>query len=135
MNATDQNVTHESEAIDDEQVPATPMWLKVLVTVLGLAIVAMLLLIVFKIANGDHQKPDELKQEAALPSLSAGATVFPPISLTAGDYEVPRPDGAALVSITPAGIELYMHFKSDTGSEQIIILNRQTGALSTITIP
>lgn len=135
MNATDQNVTHENEAHEDEEVPSTPIWLKALVTVLGVAIVAMLLLIVFKIANGDHQKTGQAQQDAALPSVAANATLFPPIPVSAGDYEVPRPEGATLVSVMPAGAEVYMHFRSEEGTEQIIILNRQTGALSTITIP
>lgn len=128
MNATDQNVTQQNE----EETPKAPGWLKALVVILGVGIVGMLLLIVFKIANGDHQKLEE--PIGALPASSPAATVFPPGELPVGDFEVPRPEGATLVSIVPSGVEVYMHFKTEDGVERITILNRQTGAVSTIII-
>lgn len=129
MNVTDQNVTQQNE----EEIPKAPGWLKVLVAVLGIAIVGMLLLIVFKVANGDHQKPDE--PIGALPASSPATTAFPPGELPQGDFELPRPEGATLVSVTPSGIEVYLHFRMPDGGETITILNRQTGAVSTINIP
>ncbi|WP_262694940.1 hypothetical protein [Kordiimonas aquimaris] len=128
MNATDQNVTQQNE----EETSKAPGWLKALVVILGVGIVGMLLLIVFKIANGDHQKPDE--PIGALPASSPAVTVFPSGELPTGDFEISRPNGAALVSVTPSGVEVYMHFKTEDGAERITILNRQTGAVSTIII-
>lgn len=126
MNATDQNVTPKG----DEKAVYTPMWLKVLVIVLGAAIVGMLLLIVVKIAAGDHQKEES---DVDNQSISVPTTVtLPP--LNGKDFNIVKPAEAQLVAIIPAGNEVFLHFRSEDGNEQIVVLDRKSGTTSLITI-
>lgn len=127
MNGTTENVTHQN----DDDIPETPLWLKLLVWGLGAAIITMLGLILYKIVTGvgdmveDGVPPVEL---AAVPP-AAGTKVIP-----AGNFDVARPADMELVSVVPANGEVFLHFRGVDGADQIIILNRLTGGVSNVNI-
>lgn len=125
MAAQDENVTPETPF----PVESAPGWLKALVVGLGIAIIGMLALILFKIVAGDAtEEAEPLSPAAAAP----GQHVAP---LEAGDYEIERPIGATLVSVRPSGEEVYLRFRLVSGGDEIVILNRRTGDISRIAVP
>lgn len=127
MNGTTENVTHQN----NDDIPETPLWLKLLVWGLGAAIITMLGLILYKIVVGvgdmveDEMPPAEL---AAVPP-TAGKKVIP-----AGNFDVARPANMELVSVVPATDEIFLHFRGEDGADQVIILNRLTGSVSNVKI-
>lgn len=123
MNGTDQKVT----PISDEAVASAPMWLKVLVVVLGIAIVGMLALIFYRIMAGPGD--EKTARQIAAPAIPAS---LPPIE--ARDFDVIAPDGASLVSVVPAGAEVFLHFRTSDGRDEVIILDRRTGNRSRLVI-
>ena len=126
MTGSDENVTLQ----DDEIIVSTPLWLKGLVAVLSIAIVAMLGLILYKIISGvgeTSETPKQLGQAPQLSTASAGA-------LTGGEYNIVRPANMTLVTMMPAGAEVYLHFRGNDGTDQIIIFNRLTGEQSLLRI-
>lgn len=125
MNAVEPNVTHDTE----EEHPGTPFWLKTLVVVLGLAIIAMLALIIFKVVAGDHQK----KEDADLPLLTMKGNQYQP-GTRYSDHEITIPDGASLVEVRPNGGELMLHVKLRDGHEEILFLDRASGVVTTVRI-
>ena len=127
MNGTDENVTHQ----DDEIIVSTPMWLKALVAVLSIAIVCMLGLILYKIISGVGDTADVPKQSTQTPLQPAAAS---PAIITAAAINIARPENMTLVTFTPAGAEVYLHFRGSDGADQIVILNRSTGEVSTLKI-
>jgi hypothetical protein len=125
MNAVEQNVTHET----GEEHPKSPFWLKMLVTVLGLAIIGMLGLIIFKIVAGDHQK----ETLTDLPSATIGSVQHQPLP-PHGDHQVTIPQGGQLIEVQPNGVELMLRIKLVDGSEKILFLNRTSGVVTTVEI-
>jgi hypothetical protein len=128
MTAANENVTENGEA----PVKA-PMFLKVLVVVLGLAIIGMLGLIIFKVMAGDHKKKtpvqvSETQQPAGL------KTIAPKSFVLIGDIVVTRPAGSKLISATTNGREATLHFSS-ADVDVVMTVDRVTGEKSTITIP
>jgi len=129
MNGTDENVTHQ----DDELIVSTPIWLKALVAVLSIAIVGMLGLILYKIISGVGEPADvpEQLQQVQQPNQSL-ATL--PAVVTAGEINIVRPGNMTLVTMVPAGAEVYLHFRGADGADQIVIYNRSSGEVSTLKI-
>ena len=123
MNGTTENVTHHS----DEVVAPTPVWLKMLVVGLGVAIIAMLGLILYKIISGVGDMTDD----KAVPIEAAAAR---PALLAKGDFDIDRPANMELVAVVPAGNEVFLHFRGKNGTDQVIIFNRLTGDVSTLNI-
>lgn len=120
MNGSDQKVT----PIDDEAMESAPFWLKAIVVGLGLAILGMLGLILYKIIVGPGEKQSgDTSQDLPAVSQSVGT---PP----SGDFDIDVPAGATLVTMVPAGAEVFLHFRLSDGSDQIIVLNRLTGETS-----
>lgn len=127
MNGTTENVTHEN----DDVVTPTPIWLKILVFGLGAAIIGMLGLILYKIISGVGEMSDD-----RLPPIEVAAVqpVASPFVFAASDIDIVRPAGMKLVSAVPAGSELFLHFRGENGADQIVILNRSSGAVSRLNI-
>ena len=117
MNGSDQKVT----PIDEETMASAPFFLKAIVVGLGIAIIAMMGLILYRIVSGPA--PEEEEQPTI--GVSVPATAVP-----AGDFNVPVPEGAELVSMVPAGAEVFLHFRLKGGTDQVVILNRVTGEIS-----
>lgn len=127
MNGTTENVTHQN----DDDIPETPLWLKLLVWGLGAAIIAMLGLILYKIVTGVGDMVEEGVPPVELATVppASGSRVIP-----IGNFEVIRPANMQLTSVVPAGDEVYLHFQAENGADQIVILNRLTGGVSKLKI-
>lgn len=132
MTAETENVTL-ANALQSE---TAPMWLKVLVVVLGIAIVGMLALILFKIVAGSGvEEPSAVgvsqSQEAQFSQpVQSGTEPLPP-----QDFDIVRPEGASLLSVRASGADVIFHFRLPEGSDQIIILDRRSGAVSRVNVP
>ncbi|MBO6505619.1 MAG: hypothetical protein JJ850_08110 [Kordiimonadaceae bacterium] len=127
MNGSEPKVTSPKESvIDEETMESAPFFLKAIVVGLGIAIIAMLALILYKIVTGP-----EAEEEAPEPVVE---TVLPPSRIEAKDFDVAVPQGAALVSMVPAGTEVFLHVRLSDGTDQVIILNRVTGDVSRLSI-
>ncbi len=139
MTSANENVTENAD-----MTPKAPMALKVLVVALGIAIVALLGLIIWKVMAGDHKKKAPPQVTAERGSLVGGIEVqgLAPQTLQGVLYQTDfsdlilrRPEGGQLVSYTPNGLEIILHFKMADGTDQLLIINRATGKESRITIP
>ncbi len=122
MNGSDQKVT----PIDEETMASAPFWLKAIVVGLGIAIIAMMGLILYRIVSGPSEEPETVS--ALAPAISAPTSQ----NLSARDFNIDAPQGASLVAMVPAGAEVFLHFRLEDGSDQVIILNRATGEQSTV---
>lgn len=111
---------------EDVEYDRPPMWLKVLVIVLGIAIVGMLVAIVTKIMTGLGEEPQ--------PVETAEVTVATSVPMVAGEISVKRPDGATLVSTSLSGNRLVLTFQSDDG-DHILLLDQTTGTERWVHIP
>lgn len=128
MNPTHQNVTPDQG--DEMESETAPMWLKVLVVVLGLAIIGMLALIIYKVAAGDTEKTKVQLPPAGISTLDQEPTLVQlPERL-----QLDLPDGSEVISVTPSGRELFFWVRHASGTQEIFILNRLTGAVSRIEV-
>lgn len=128
MNPTHQNVTPDREG--ELEVETAPTWLKVLVVVLGLAIVGMLALIIFKVAAGDNNK-----DQVQLPPASNGVIGEEPALVQVPErLQLELPIGSEIVSMIPYGRELFFRVRHVSGEQEVFILNRLTGAVSRIEV-
>jgi len=123
MAAADPKVTPGEEVEYD----SPPIWLKVLVIVLGIAIVGMLVAIVTKIIAGIEEQP---LKEAAEKQAHVSATA----PLITGDMMVKRPEGTELVATTLSGNHLLLTFRGEDG-DHILILDPAAGTESWVRIP
>jgi len=127
MNGTTENVTHQN----DDVVTPTPVWLKMLVFGLGIAIICMLGLILYKIITGvgdmAEQQPTPLEVVAAPVATS-------PALLASGDFEITRPPNTELIAVVPSGSEVFLHFRGKDGDDKVIIFNRLNGKVSTLNV-
>lgn len=122
MNGSEPKVTPpKASGIDEETMESAPFFLKAIVVGLGIAIIAMLGLILYKIVTGPTD------EEAPAPVVEA---VLPPVQVEAKDFDIAVPEGAVLVSMVPAGGEVFLHIRLTDGTDQVIILNRFTGEIS-----
>lgn len=129
MNGSDPKVT----SIDEETMESAPFFLKAIVVGLGIAIIAMLGLILYKIVAGPAEekavpasRPDPIAAEQ-LESLAGRLWTDGP---KAQDFDIAVPEGATLVSTVPAGAEVFLHVRLADGTDQVLILNRVTGDIS-----
>ncbi|NVJ99671.1 MAG: hypothetical protein HWE25_16090 [Alphaproteobacteria bacterium] len=125
-NVTPKNAEgHETESSEAEAAPNF-RGLKILVIALGVGIVGMLGLIVYTIS-----------QRAAAGLIGDDTTPVAEIVVPvekATDFIVDRPKGSELVSVEVRGIEMIFHFRTD-GADTVIILNRNSGEQSVVTVP
>jgi len=125
MTAAKQNVTRNSA----EEVPETtkvPMGLKILVVVLGLAILGMLGLIIYKVLAGGQKTPT-----TAAPNVLAAPTSN---AASFSDMDVKRPVGSLLVEVTTNSHEIMLHFSGADG-DTLIFIDRTKGTKHSISIP
>lgn len=108
---------------------SAPTWLKVLVVVLGLAIIGMLALIIYKVMAGDADEPKIQLPPVSEAPFPTGDLVQIPDTLT-----LELPAGSEVISVAPHGREIYFRVRAVSGSEQVFILDRLTGAVSRIEI-
>ena len=93
---------------------SAPLWLKVLVVVMGLLIVVGFIVVAAEIAR-------------RMSSASAPAT---PTAAAAGFVrDIALPSGAQVVSVTSAGDRLAVHVKASDGRSTIYLVDPRNGAL------
>ena len=113
-----------------------PKGLKYLTIGLGLAIVFMIGLILYKLAEttGDALSGgDEEAPQAAASQPASLAPAAAQVSYAGVTYDVERPAGAELVSVTTNGAEIIFHFRSDA-ADIVTILDRRTGAITKVNV-
>ena len=125
MTATNKNVTPDDTG-NDQETPAVPRGLKILVVALGVAILAMLVLIIYKVLAGDH-KSSSKNPAQKVTSQTLGSIDFTNVALK-------RPAGSVLVKATNGPAEIMLQFSGPEG-DTLIFINRQTGAESRISVP
>jgi len=131
MTAANQNVTHDSaENADDTPTVKAPIGLKILVTVLGIAIIGMLGLIIFKIISGDHKKTKPA-ENVALPAISAAPITT---NVSYEDVMLTRPKGMELVNVSSDSVSLVLQFKGPSGTV-VMLVDKNNGKTRKIEIP
>jgi Family of unknown function (DUF6476) len=90
-----------------------PLWLKVLVIVMGLLIVAGFIVIAAEIAR-------------RMSSASSGAA---PSTAATFTRQIALPSGAQVVSVSPAGDRVAVHVKAVDGRSTLYIVDPRNGAL------
>ena len=90
---------------------AAPLWLKVLVVVMGLLIVVGFIVIATEIA----------RRMSSASTGAAPSTVF--------SERIALPSGAQVVSVSPAGDRVAVHVKSADGRSTLYIVDPRNGAL------
>lgn len=126
MTAGTENVTPNMN--DEEEVKA-PLFLKILVVVLGLGILGMLALITVKIMKGDASKP----KKVASPVVK-DITGSVPMSLGFEELTVSKPEGSELVSVNTQGRTVVLHYRSEEKTT-LILIDKATGTESRINVP
>jgi hypothetical protein len=94
--------------------PSAPLWLKVLVIVMGLMIVVGFIVVAAEIARRMSNA------STSAPPAASGATFARSIAL---------PSGAQVVSIDPAGDRIAVHVRSVEGRSTLYIVDPRNGAL------
>jgi hypothetical protein len=89
-----------------------PFWLKVLVVVMGLLIVAGFIVVASEIAR---------RMSSASPSAAPSVAAFA--------ERIALPSGAQVISVTPASERLAVHVKAADGRSTLYIVDPRTGAL------
>jgi len=125
MTAAKQNVTHGGTE-QDQQVQKVPVGLKVLVVVLGLAILGMLGLIIFTVLAGG-KKTSTAKTIPTIEKTTENRADFP-------DINIVRPADSALIKVTTGSGEIILHFSSPEG-DTLIFVDRAEGTENRISIP
>ena len=92
----------------------TPLWLKVLVIVMGLLIVVGFIVVAAEIAR-------------RMSSASTGSA--PSASAAAFSRNIALPSGAQVVSVSPAGDRVAVHVKAADGRSTLYIVDPRNGAL------
>jgi hypothetical protein len=92
---------------------SAPLWLKVLVVVMGLLIVVGFIVVASEIAR-------------RMSSASSGAA---PSSSTAFAQHIALPSGSQVVSVSPAGDRVAVHVKAADGRSTLYIVDPRNGAL------
>jgi hypothetical protein len=93
---------------------SAPLWLKVLVVVMGLLIVVGFIVVASEISR---------RMSSASPGSapSGGAAAF--------SERIALPSGAQVVSVSPAGDRVAVHVKAADGRSTLYIVDPRTGAL------
>jgi hypothetical protein len=95
------------------QASSAPLWLKVLVVVMGLLIVVGFIVVAAEISR-------RMSSPSPGAAPSGGATFSERIAL---------PSGAQVVSVSPAGVRVAVHVKAADGRSTLYIVDPRTGAL------
>lgn len=93
-----------------------PIWLKVVVIVMGLLIVVGFIVVAAEIARRMSSA-----STGAAPSASASAAAF--------SRSIALPSGAQVVSVSPAGDRVAVHVKAADGRSTLYIVDPRNGAL------
>jgi hypothetical protein len=95
---------------------SAPLWLKVLVIVMGLMIVVGFVVVASEIARR---------------MSSASTTASPAASASGASFakSIPLPSGAQVLSVDPAGDRLAVHVRSVEGRSTLYIVDPRNGAL------
>ena len=91
---------------------AAPLWLKVLVVVMGLLIVVGFIVVAAEIAR-----------------RMSNASTSPAPSKASFSQSIALPSGAQVVSVGPAGDRVAVHVKAADGRSTVYIVDPRTGAL------
>jgi len=129
MTLVNENVTQNGN-----DAPKAPLGLKILVVALGIAIIVMLGLIIWKVMAGDHKKSVPATVPGVRMAPKEHAQVPENVEASYFDLTVTRPAKSELVRSTVAELEVVLHFRSAT-ADTIIVINRATGKESRITVP
>jgi hypothetical protein len=132
MTAANENVT-ENAVSDGEEAPRAPLGLKILVVALGLAILVVLGLIIFKVMAGDHKKA-KASREAQVAASTLSPSLAEVESGAIFDLSIVRPAGSSLVSTSVTSAEIVLTFKAPD-ADTIVVINRATGKESRLTVP
>ncbi|MFC3053088.1 hypothetical protein [Kordiimonas pumila] len=126
MTVTNQNVTPDGAGSDENisDVKA-PLVLKIIVAVLGIAIIGMLGLILMKIISGDHKKTTAKQM--------VGHAVSKQQNMLIEDREIKVPAGTVFEAVTSDNAHLILHFKG-ADKTVLVLLDKQTGDLTNITV-
>lgn len=127
MTAADQNVTRDLRGQEDDAEAGAPRWLVAIVVVLGVAFLAMLALIIVKLIAGDGPSSTTAQEPAPVAVATNAEMDTASAAVAMRDFNIQRPEGAALVRAELAGRELLLHFRGADGSDILIVLNRMTG--------
>lgn len=91
---------------------SAPLWLKVLVVVMGLLIVVGFIVVASEIAR---------RMSSASPTVAPSGTAFA--------QRIALPSGAQVVSVTSAGDRVAVHVKAADGRSTLYIVDPRNGAL------
>lgn len=121
MTPVKENVTQNGE-----ETPQTPVGLKVLVVVLGVAIIFMLGLIIWTVMTGGAAEDTPPPPVATIGETANSAESF--------DIAVTRPAESELISVQGSPVGIILHFRS-LEADTVIIIDRVTGKESRLTSP
>lgn len=99
--------------MDSSTQPSTPLWLKVLVIVMGVLIVVGFIVVAAEIAR----------------RMSTPNAARPPASGTAFAQRIALPSGARVVSMSPLGERLVVHVETQGGPSAAYFVDPRNGAL------
>jgi Family of unknown function (DUF6476) len=99
--------------LDSSTQPYTPLWLKLLVIVMGLLIVAGFIVVAAEIAR----------------RMSTPNAARPPASGAAFNERIALPPGARVVSMSPLGERLVVHVEAQGGPSAAYFVDPRNGAL------
>ncbi len=120
------NVTQDDTSGDDAPVSDNKV-LKVIVIVLGIAIIGMVVLIVGRIIDklsSDGTEKSEIAQ--TVQPLKAGGKL---LTGSGNEIVINRPEGSELVRIDVSGAIISAHFILADGSDAVVLVNGTTGAV------
>lgn len=118
---TAQGVKVTQEDAEEAETVKAPLGLRILVTVLGVAIVGMLLLIIVKVVKGDHRKDETVP-------VAVETTHVAPFK----NMSVTRPEGTELISAQPGSAGVLLHFRGN--DKDILVLVRADGSQQQIIV-
>lgn len=125
MTVNDPNVTPKMDG--DEPVKA-PIGLIILVVALGIAIIAMLGLMVYKLMNGDASKSKDTQEVG----IVAESPLTPSVNFE--EITLKKPAGGRLADVKLHSATILLHYKTEKG-ETLILVDKHTGKESRIIIP
>jgi len=126
MTAKEPNVTSN---VGDEEIVTAPLALKILVVVLGIAIIGMLALMAYKIMNGDASKPKKIVSTQASILGHQKNTV-----LGFDEITVVKPADSILVEVKSDATSIILQYKNDK-VVTLILVDKTTGQESRVILP
>ena len=109
--------------------------LKTLVLVLGLVLLALFGFVVYAIANRAAESFISLEDPQPETPIATAAPAPVTGALAAGDFEVNRPAGSTLIAVTGNTRELIFHFRDTSGTDHVILVDRESGTQTPVRVP